>query len=319
MLSNRKFQALSPAPAHLEKLALNLVRGAFLELYLSPKPGLVDLYDSGSHPDLSIARMEASLQIVSCYLLDLSEALHNGESLAAQVRLGTAAERAMLRATGTNCHRGYIFLSGLLLAASAYTPDLEEGAVREAITGIATRFYARGEYESSNGSRARARFRVGGIRQEALSGLPNLFEHALPAYRGEIACGGNRGTAVYAMLGRLMQTVEDTTALHRCGTEGLETIREDGRTLERLVTERGDFLSFLSERNASYVEKNLTMGGVADLLGLALAWLSQTGELTEQPVLSEQHPQELPTVAAAEPEELNRPNRVRSYSLHPAL
>jgi triphosphoribosyl-dephospho-CoA synthase len=319
MLSNRKFQALNPAPAHLERLAVNLVRGAFLELYLSPKPGLVDLYDSGSHPDLSVARMESSLQIVSCYLLDLSEALHNGENLAAQVRLGTAAERAMLRATGTNCHRGYIFLSGLLLAASAYTPHLEEAALRAAITDIATRFYARGEYETSNGSRARSRFRVGGIRQEALSGLPNLFEQALPAYRSEIASGGNRGTAVYAMLGRLMQTVEDTTALHRCGAEGLKTIHEDGRTLERLVLERGDFLSFLSERNAFYVDKNLTMGGVADLLGVALAWLSQTGELQEQSVDSEAPCQELSPAPKAEPEPVSRPRTVRSYVLHPAM
>lgn len=81
------------------------------------------------------------------------------------------------------------------------------------------------------------------------------------------------------MLGRLMQTVEDTTALHRCGRVGLAMLRADGRTLERLVATRGDFPGFLAARNAHYVRRNLTMGGVADLLGLALAWLSHTGEL----------------------------------------
>jgi len=45
------------------------------------------------------------------------------------------------------------------------------------------------------------------------------------------------------------------------------------------VAEREDFFTFLSERNAHYVDINLTMGGVADLLGLGLAWLSHTGEL----------------------------------------
>ena len=283
MLSSRKKRMPESAYRSLENLALDLLRGAFLELYLTPKPGLVDLYDSGSHPDLSVPRMEASLRIVSGYLLDLSDSLASGESLAVQVRLGTAAERAMVRSVGTNCHRGYIFLSGLLLAASAQTESPDEGALSAAVAGLARRFFARGEHEESNGSRARARFQAGGIRGEALAGLPSLFSQALPAYRSEIAAGGNRGSAVYAMLGRLMQSVEDTTALHRCGRDGLRTLREDGARLERLVAERGDFFAFLEARNEHYVERNLTMGGVADLLGLAFAWLSHTGELAGVP------------------------------------
>jgi triphosphoribosyl-dephospho-CoA synthetase len=272
--------APDPVYPDLERLALDLVRGAFLELYLTPKPGLVDLSDSGSHPDLSVPRMEASLQVVSGYLLDLSEALCHGESLAAQVRLGTAAERAMLRGAGANCHRGYIFLSGLFLSASAQVPDGDEERLGGAVAALAKRFFQRGEYEDSNGSKARARFKAGGIKAEVLAGLPSLFGQALPAFRGEIAAGGNRGSAVFAMLGRLMQTVEDTTALHRCGREGLKTLREDGRTLQRLVADREDFSVFLSARNAHYVERNLTMGGVADLLALAFAWLSHTGEFS---------------------------------------
>lgn len=264
----------------LEKLALDLVRGAFLELYLTPKPGLVDLYDSGSHPDLSLSRMEASLKIVSCYLLDLSDTLESDGDLASQVRLGTAAERAMLKTVGSNCHKGYIFLSGLLLSASSQTKRLDERALGEAIARLAGRLFTP-ECGTTNGSRVRTRFQAGGIRAEALTGLPSLFSEAIPAFRCEIASGGNRGSAVYAMLGRLMATVEDTTTLHRCGREGLRMLREDGRTLERLVAEREDFIGFLSERNDHYVKKNLTMGGVADLLALAFAWLSHTGELQD--------------------------------------
>ena len=267
----------------LERLAQDLVRGAFLELYLSPKPGLVDQFDSGSHPDLSLARMEASLGIVSGYLLELGEALSCGRDFAAQVRIGAAAETAMLERVGTNCHKGYIFLSGLLLSASSRAPRRDESALCRALALLAKRFFASAEPGVSNGSRARSRFQAGGIRGEALSGLPSLFGEALPAFRREIASGGNRGSAVYAMLGRLMATVEDTTALHRCGAAGLETLREDGRRLERLVAGREDFIGFLVERNAHYVSRNLTMGGVADLLALAFAWLSHTGELEPVP------------------------------------
>lgn len=266
----------------LEKLALNLVRGAFLELYLTPKPGLVDQHDSGSHRDLSLAGMEASLEIVSRYLMELGEALCRGGDLAEQVRIGSAAEGAMLREVGTNCHKGYIFLSGLLLSASCQAPGHDEGALRQAIARQAGRFFAPEDAGTSNGSRARSRFQAGGIRAEALGGLPSLFDEALPVFRREMASGGNRGSAVYAMLGRLMESVDDTTALHRCGREGLATLQEDGRRLQRLVADREDFIAFLVERNDHYVGRNLTMGGVADLLALAFAWLSHTGELEAQ-------------------------------------
>ncbi|BCG48998.1 Triphosphoribosyl-dephospho-CoA synthase [Citrifermentans bremense] len=265
--------------SELGTLSLNLVRGAFMELYLTPKPGLVDLIDSGSHRDLSLQRMETSLKIVSNYLAEVAESLARGEELSAQVRLGVEAETAMLQTAGTNCHKGYIFLSGLLLAARAQVAHRDEGELGLAVARLAQRFFDHAQPEATNGSRIRHNSEAQGVRGEALAGLPSLFGAALPAFRHELAGGGNRGTAVYAMLGRLMATVEDTTALHRCGKEGLATVREDGRKLELLVLQRGDFIGFLAERNEAYISRNLTMGGVADLLALAFAWLAHTGEL----------------------------------------
>lgn len=262
---------------YLEQLAMNLVRGAFMELYLTPKPGLVDLSDCGSHPGLSVPRMEASLKIVSMYLQDLCDAVLSGEDLAAQVRLGIAAERAVQRAVGSSCHKGYIFLGGLVLCASACTPARDEASLRASIATLAAMFFEQGDPGASQ--RVRNRFQGGGIREEALAGLPSLFDEALPVFRKELASGGNRGSAVFAMLGRLMQTVEDSTTLRSGGRSGLKIVREDGRLLERMVAQRDDFFTFLSQRNSHYVSRKLTMGGVAGLLALALAWLSQTGEL----------------------------------------
>ena len=268
--------------SELRRLAHNLVRGACLELYLTPKPGLVDLNDSGSHHDLSINRMEASLAVVSDYLCRVAESLAQGEELAAQARLGVEAEQAMLERAGTNCHKGYIFLSGLLLAAAARSNGAGEAALSAAVADVAASIFARVPQGDSNGNRACDCYGARGIRGEALDGLPALFHEALPAFRRELTAG-NRGSAVYAMLGRLMATVEDTTALHRCGKEGLRTVREDGRALQLLVEQREDFMSFLSQRNEHYVSRNLTMGGVADLLALSFAWLSHTGELESAP------------------------------------
>lgn len=265
----------------LEELTLDLVRGAFMELYLTPKPGLVDLIDSGSHPELTVARMEASLKVVSLYLLDLCDALRQREPIAEQVRLGVAAESAVQRAVGSSCHKGYIFLSGIFLCSVADVQAGGEAELRNAIAARAALFFSQGEPGAA--VRVRNRFQGGGLREEALAGLPSLFEGALPVFRSDIKAGGNRGSAVFAMMGRLMQSVEDGTTLRRCGRSGLRTIREDGRTLERLVASRDDFITFLLKRNEHYVSANLTMGGVAGLLALALAWLNHTGELHAAP------------------------------------
>ena len=87
------------------------------------------------------------------------------------------------------------------------------------------------------------------------------------------------------MLSRLMQTVEDTTALHRCGSAGLARLRADGRSLS-VSSRPGLHVPFLRERNALYRRMNLTMGGVADLLGAGLGWLVHRGELRPAPVSS---------------------------------
>jgi len=267
----------------MDRLTVNLVRGAFLELYLTPKPGLVDLADSGSHKDLSVCCMEESVTIISSYLTAMQRSLDAEEPLEEQINLGIAAEEAVQEQTGTNCHRGYIFLSGLLLCASRHAPGLDERALSGAVADTALNLFSRTADHKSNGSRARQLYQVGGIKAEALRGLPCLFNEALPAFRAEIAAEGNRGSATFAMLARLMQTVEDTTALHRCGRLGLARLREDGRMLERLISERDDFMGFLDRLNKRYVQMNLTMGGVADLLALAFAWLSHTGELELAP------------------------------------
>ena len=69
----------------------------------------------------------------------------------------------------------------------------------------------------------------------------------------------------------LMQSVEDTTAVHRCGPEGLDRLRADGRRLEGLIEPGEDYLPWLADLNDEYRRLGLTMGGVADCLALCFA------------------------------------------------
>ena len=263
----------------IDRFAAALARGAWMELSLTPKPGLVDLADCGSHPDLSLSLMARSLRLLEGYLQELRISLAAGESFSSQMAIGRQYENKMLAELGTNTHKGYLFLSGLLLIARWREPSGEVDSFRETIASLACDFFDRQLEMATNGSLARARYGARGVIREAREGFPALFDEALPVYREAFARNGSFMTASFAMLARLMQTVEDTTTLHRCGTLGLARIRRDGRQMERIIAAGDDCVPFLQAINKEYIRMNLTMGGVADMLGLSYGCLIASGAL----------------------------------------
>jgi triphosphoribosyl-dephospho-CoA synthase len=50
-------------------------------------------------------------------------------------------------------------------------------------------------------------------------------------------------------------------------------VRQDGAALEQLIAEGKDPTAFLSRLNDDYKRLNLTLGGIADMLGVAFGWL----------------------------------------------
>lgn len=263
----------------IERFAQALVKGAAMELYMTPKPGLVDLANCGSHEDLNLPKMERSLHIIGDYLGELIRSLADGERFLCQAVIGRRAEQVMLEELGTNTHKGYIFLGGMLLIARWHAGSDDSARMGAAVSSLASEYFAIRAEEKTNGSSVRRRYGTGGIVQEALEGFPSLFSCAVPAYLTAIDRAGCFTTASFAMLARLMQTVEDTTTLHRCGTMGLARIKRDGHLLEQTIDEGGDFTTLLEELNREYVRMNLTMGGVADMLALSFGYLTATGLL----------------------------------------
>ena len=267
--------------SELNKLASSLIKGASMELYLTPKPGLVDLSDSGSHPDLSVPVMERSIRYVSDYLDEIVVSLANGEPFSCQKSLGIKAEQRLLGNLGTNTHKGYIFLSGMLMIAHWHAASQDELSVRATLSSLAEAFFKTAEEQSTHGQLARKKFNAGGIVLESINGFPSLFEEALPAYRKALKQHGCNNTASFAMLARLMQTVEDTTTLYRAGKRGLSKVKQDGRRLERIIASGDDCIPHLVELNRLYIGMNITIGGVADMLGLAYGYLIANGEISE--------------------------------------
>jgi triphosphoribosyl-dephospho-CoA synthase len=258
-LLNSDYQPLST-----NALARAFCGGARSELQLTPKPGLVDLDNSGSHSDLNFEIMQHSVTLLDTFyrqLLQLDVPTLNMFDLK---RIGVAAEQRMYQQCGTNTHRGYIFLSGLTLLAVR-----NQRAVRAEIVQLA-QLYFNHQLESSHGQAVRQRYATGGIVDECLQGLPAVFDYALPIYHHALLQGDKQRAALMMMAG-LMQVTQDTTSYHRCGSAGIKQIQTDGAYLEGCLNDGIDVVLWLRQRNAMYQEMNLTMGGVADLMALTFA------------------------------------------------
>ncbi len=106
-----------------------LVRQALMaEAELTPKPGLVDRRGAGAHIDLSLAIMRRSALAIEpylCLMAFVSRRRHPSQPLRELLAvIGRDAERAMLKATsGSNSHKGAIWILGLLISASAMQDD----------------------------------------------------------------------------------------------------------------------------------------------------------------------------------------------------
>ncbi|MFO7766873.1 MAG: triphosphoribosyl-dephospho-CoA synthase [Pelovirga sp.] len=270
----------SVTTSRLETLATALANGLRAELYLTPKPGLVDLRDNGAHPDLNLLLMCRSIRLVDGYLQELAKTLLSGGEQQQLIAIGRQAEREMMKQLGSNTHRGGIFLCGLLLVAAHNTNPDHPGALQQSVKKVAAAFFADREDEISNGQTVRRRHPAAGIVAEALAGLPNLFETILPILYDHRTLVDPR--RIYLALARLMQKVQDSTSLHRCEENGLILLRQAGKRLEECILGGHDPTSLLTQTNREFCRHNLTMGGVADLLGVGLGYAGYLLAVTRQ-------------------------------------
>ena len=271
----RVVQALL-AHAFRAALAAALVNGAREELALTPKPGLVDRLDNGSHPDLTFESMSRSVDLLPAYFAELTSlAGDRGHppDLGACIDAGRRAEQRMLAEIGSNAHRGYIFLGGLLLLAGAGEVVQDTAEYRGRLRALASLVLGTNRQPPgwSHGSRLRGLHGLSGIHGEALAGLPAVFEAGLPALSRALDAGLGREPASHYAMAVLMQQVEDTTAVHRCGLAGLRRLHEDGERIQATIESGADALPLLAGLNDEYRATGLTMGGVADCLAATLA------------------------------------------------
>ena len=271
-----------PSPTVVGELAR---RAMCAELHVTPKPGLVDRRDSGSHSDMGLDTFESSIGAIHPFLVRVAEhacrAPCGPETLAAARRIGLEAEHAMFAATGgVNTHKGQIFVMVALTTSALCGPvaaleappitarwraavgRLTSGLVERELDGLGT-----DDAPLSHGERLYRTHGVTGIRGEAEAGFPAVFDVGMPAYRCalEDGCSPN-DAAVHALLS-IMTTAEDSTVVHRGGIAALEYVRRAARAaLRRGGGRTAEGMAYVAAMNRTFVERGISPGGCADLL-----------------------------------------------------
>ena len=128
----RNFVPVTSSAFYVSEIAM---RSILLELSATPKPGLVDRFNSGSHSDMSYETFILSTSAIIPYFSYMAQAgIEYGTSseplcnLLPVIRtIGLAAEQRMFSVTGgINTQKGIIFLIGLTCGACGYLLSAKE-------------------------------------------------------------------------------------------------------------------------------------------------------------------------------------------------
>lgn len=237
------------------------------EVELTPKPGLVDLRNSGAHRDMDLPLFRRSARSLEPYFRQaVSLGMERMDCMPSLQAAGLAAEKTMFAATaGVNTHKGAVYGFGLLLAAMGSRlvrgGDVFETAAALARAGIPPD-------PGTHGGEALRRYGASGARGEALAGFPHVRQ-ALTVLRDP------GGSPLRALL-TLLAEVEDTNLLHRGGPEGLRFVQAAAADI--LAGPPEEDVSRLEALDSACTARNLSPGGSADLLAAALL-LERAGDL----------------------------------------
>lgn len=253
------------------------VKSLLYEVCVTPKPGLVDRANCGSHRDMDFFTFMDSACALIPYFRRCAEigaatcGLPEKETFR-QLRLaGKLADQEMLRATGgVNTHKGAIFTLGLLCGAAGRlespTPEtvcalcaaMTQGLIAEDFHGITA------ETAQTAGQRLFAQHGIGGVRDQAEQGFPAVLKTGLPALKKGLDAGLSVNDAGCGALLAILAITTDTNLIAR---SDLQTQQQLSAQIAALLQENPfPEKAVLEALDQDFIRQNLSPGGSADLL-----------------------------------------------------
>jgi len=248
------------------------------EAELDPKFGLVTPFSSGTHPDMDFPMLMRSKQVLLpylCFMLRFGYLLELDEAFREARELGIEAEKAMFQETNNiNTYKGLHFVLGIVLLALGNCFRTNNFDLFAKVKLLGKNLKADFESEANTfGLSAYKQYKITGIRGEVMKGLPNV-QKVLPFMKDF-----SRKTLLLTLC-RLIGETEDTVLLKRAGS------LDKYNYYRNLI---GSITIFDEEKFRDLtnlcIEENLSFGGSADLLVVAIflkkveGWLSYQGEV----------------------------------------
>lgn len=263
-------------------IAQQAVRAILYEVATTPKPGLVDRLNSGSHKDMDFFTfMDSAASLYpyfeACARAGQATAERPAEETFAALRpLGYEAEGEMLEATGgVNTHKGAIFSIGITCAALgrleralwAY-PARVLAEVAAMTRGLTERDFAGVTVENAvtTGQKLYVKYGITGVRGQVEAGLPAVLHHGLPVLEEGLAKGYDINRSGCGALLAILVNSTDTNIIARSSREVQCRLVEELRAfLEKTPYPDAFALAMLDD---GFTAANLSPGGSADLLAL---------------------------------------------------
>ena len=255
------------------QIASMAVQSLLWEVCTTPKPGLVDCQNSGSHTDMDIFTFCASAAALhpyfeDCVRIGLDTARLSPEETFSKLRFpGKMAEQTMLAATGgVNTHKGAIFSLGILCAAFGRTQSADAEILLRQCAQMTQGLCSRELGASvSHGQTLYAKYGTRGVRGQAEDGFPAV-QTGLDILKKGLAQGLSLNDAGCAALLHMMLQAEDSNLLHRSDPDTCNKTLEEIAAL--LAENPYPTQAQLQILDVDFIKKNLSPGGSADLLAM---------------------------------------------------
>lgn len=266
--------------ADARKAAELTCRALLYEVGTTPKPGLVDCCNSGSHRDMDLFTFFDSTAALWPYFADCARLgretaeLPPEETFARLGAPGRMAENIMFGATkGVNTHKGAVFTLGALCGALGRLPATDwpnTGRVLQEVAAMARGLVARDfagltrENARTTGQKLYLDCGLTGVRGQLEEGLPAVQSIGLPTLEAGVAAGRSLPEAGCAALLALLAGTVDTNLIARGGRETQQRVAAQVAGL--LEKDPYPDRKTLEQLDAQFIGENLSPGGSADLL-----------------------------------------------------
>ncbi len=297
-IDTRCIKSISTILSSLARFALKC------ELSTTPKPGLVDRLNNGSHSDMNYNLFLDSIDTIIPYLEREYQSgfttIIKEELFLKMKTIGLAAEREMLLSTnGINTHKGAFFSLSTIGCAICFCISHEMSVSTDNIRLFAKEF---GEWakdhndeKQSHGKTIRANIGSYGIYEETISGYLSVFSKCskyLTLFKKDEELKSYLNSIIYEyrddeilfnkkiepicirIMCTLLSSVKDSNIIYRGGLSSLNDINSRFNEIDNSNYSYKELREILFNEDKNFIENNLSPGGVADLLSIVIFTMS---------------------------------------------